>query len=441
MFSNKDLKNLILPLIVEQLLAVTIGIADTVMVSSCGEAAVSGISLVDSINILLITVFSSLATGGAVIAAQYLGKGEPHNASKAAKQLEYLVLGISILLMGLAVAFRNVTLSAIFGAIEPDVMSNAQIYFLLSALSYPALAVYNAGAALFRSMGDSRTSMLISILMNAINVGGNALLIFGFGMGVAGAAAASLVSRIVGAVIITVLLLNRDRKIHLDEIRKFEWKPDMIKKILRIGVPNGLENSIFQIGKILVASVVAGFGTVAITANAIAGNLASIQIIPGQAIGMAMLTVVGQCIGARDYDGVKKYVKKLMAVTYLATWAVTLFMVLFSRNIVSFYSLSGESASLTLEVFMVHAVCCAVIWPPAFALPNALRAASDVKFTMLVSLFSMWIFRIGFSYVLALYFQMGVVGIWVAMCIDWLCRAVFFVFRFLSGKWKKAGSV
>lgn len=441
MFSNKDLKNLILPLIVEQLLAVTIGIADTVMVSSCGEAAVSGISLVDSINILLITVFSSLATGGAVIAAQYLGKGEPHNASKAAKQLEYLVLGISILLMGLAIAFRNVTLSAIFGAIEPDVMSNAQIYFLLSALSYPALAVYNAGAALFRSMGDSRTSMLISILMNAINVGGNALLIFGFGMGVAGAAAASLVSRIVGAVIITVLLLNRDRKIHLDEIRKFEWKPDMIKKILRIGVPNGLENSIFQIGKILVASVVAGFGTVAITANAIAGNLASIQIIPGQAIGMAMLTVVGQCIGARDYDGVKKYVKKLMAVTYLATWAVTLFMVLFSRNIVSFYSLSGESASLTLEVFMVHAVCCAVIWPPAFALPNALRAASDVKFTMLVSLFSMWIFRIGFSYVLALYFQMGVVGIWVAMCIDWLCRAVFFVFRFLSGKWKKAGSV
>lgn len=441
MFSNKDLKNLILPLIVEQLLAVTIGIADTVMVSSCGEAAVSGISLVDSINILLITVFSSLATGGAVIAAQYLGKGEPQNASKAAKQLEYLVLGISILLMGLAIAFRNVTLSAIFGAIEPDVMSNAQIYFLLSALSYPALAVYNAGAALFRSMGDSRTSMLISILMNAINVGGNALLIFGFGMGVAGAAAASLVSRIVGAVIITVLLLNRDRKIHLDEIRKFEWKPDMIKKILRIGVPNGLENSIFQIGKILVASVVAGFGTVAITANAIAGNLASIQIIPGQAIGMAMLTVVGQCIGARDYDGVKKYVKKLMAVTYLATWAVTLFMVLFSRNIVSFYSLSGESASLTLEVFMVHAVCCAVIWPPAFALPNALRAASDVKFTMLVSLFSMWIFRIGFSYVLALYFQMGVVGIWVAMCIDWLCRAVFFVFRFLSGKWKKAGSV
>lgn len=441
MFSNKDLKNLILPLIIEQLLAVTIGIADTVMVSSCGEAAVSGISLVDSINMLLITIFSSLATGGAVIAAQYLGKGEAHNASRAAKQLEYLVLGISLLITALAVVFRNAALSAIFGTIEPDVMGNAQIYFLLSAVSYPALAVYNAGAALFRSMGDSRTSMLISVLMNAVNVGGNALLIFGFGMGVAGAATASLVSRILGAVLITVLLLNPERKIHLDRIRKFEWKPDMIKRILGIGVPNGLENSIFQIGKILVASIVAGFGTVSITANAIAGNLASIQIIPGQAIGMAMLTVVGQCIGARDYEGVKKYVKKLMAVTYLATWAVTLFMVLFSRNIVGFYALSGESAQLTIEVFLVHAVCCAVIWPLAFALPNALRAASDVKFTMLVSLLSMWIFRIAFSYVLAVYFQMGVLGIWVAMCIDWLCRAVFFVARFLSGKWKKAASV
>ena len=210
----------------------------------------------------------------------------------------------------------------------------------------------------------------------------------------------------------------------------------MVKSILHIGVPNGLENSIFQIGKILVASIVAGFGTVSITANAIAGNLASIQIIPGSAIGMAMLTVVGQCIGAKDYDGVKKYVKKLMGITFLATWAITLFMVLFSKNIVSFYSLSGATADMTLEVFFVHAICCTVIWPFAFSLPNALRAANDVKFTMLVSLFSMWIFRIGFCYVLALYFNLGVLGVWIAMCIDWLCRGIFFVARFLSGKWK-----
>lgn len=436
LFSNKSLRNLIIPLIVEQLLAVTIGIADTVMVSSCGEAAVSGISLVDSINFLLINVFSSLATGGAVIAAQYLGRGEAHNANSAAKQLEFLVLGISLVITAVTVVFRSAALSLIFGQIEPEVMESAEIYFLLSAVSYPALAVYNSGAALFRSMGDSRTSMLISLLMNAINVGGNALLIYGFNLGVAGAATASLVSRVVGAVLITVLLLNPDRKIHLDQLHKWEWKPDMIRRILHLGVPNGIENSIFQIGKILVASIVAGFGTVAITANAIAGNLASIQIIPGQAVGMAMLTVVGQCVGAKDYEGVKRYVKKLMLLTYAATWVITAVMLLFSKSIVGFYALSPATSDMTLEVFLVHAVCCVIIWPAAFALPNALRAANDVKFTMLVSLISMWVFRIAFSYILAVYFNMGVLGIWVAMCIDWFCRAGFFAFRFLGGKWK-----
>lgn len=435
-FSNKSLRNLIIPLIIEQLLAVTIGMADTVMVSSCGEAAVSGISLVDSINMLLITIFSSLATGGAVIASQYIGRGDRHNTCAAAKQLFYSIFALSTLLCVFAVLFRNAALQLIFGAIEPDVMANAQIYFLLSALSYPFLGVYNAGAALFRSMGDSRTSMFISIAMNTINVGGNALLIFVFNMGVAGAATASLASRIVGAVVITVLLLNKRRTIYYESLHKVEIKWSMIKSIMQIGIPNGLENSIFQIGKVLVASIVAGFGTVSITANAVAGNLASLQIIPGMAIGMAMITVVGQCVGAKDYDAVKKYTRKLMLLAYIAIWVMTAFMLLFSKNILSFYALSEESTALTMEVFVVHGICACVTWPLAFALPNALRAANDVRYTMLVSLVSMWLFRIGFSYVLAVYFNLGVLGIWVAMCIDWLCRAIFFVVRFARGKWK-----
>lgn len=436
MFSNKSLRNLIVPLIIEQLLAVTIGIADTVMVSSCGEAAVSGISLVDSVNFLLITIFSSLATGGAVISAQYIGRGERENACMAAKQLFYSILALSLVLTVIAVVFRNPVLRLIFGSIEPDVMANAQIYFLLSAVSYPFLAIYNAGAALFRSMGDSKTSMVISLIMNTINVGGNALLIFGFQMGVAGAATASLVSRIVAAAAITALLLNRHRTIYYESLHKVTIKWPMIKSIMQIGVPNGLENSIFQIGKVLVASIVAGFGTVSITANAVAGNLASLQIIPGTAIGMAMITVVGQCVGAKDYEAVKKYTRKLMLIAYIAIWFMTAFMLLFSKNILSFYALSEESTALTMQIFVVHGVCACVIWPPAFALPNALRAANDVRYTMLVSLISMWLFRIGFSYVLAIYFNMGVLGIWVSMCIDWLCRAIFFVVRFARGKWK-----
>ena len=289
MFSNKDLRKLIIPLVIEQLLAVTIGMADTVMVSSCGEAAVSGISLVDSINFLLITLFSSLATGGAVIASQYIGRGDHKSASLAAKQLFYASLALSAVLGVIAVFFRKPVLNMVFGSIEADVMAHAQIYFLLSAISYPFLAVYNAGAALFRSMGDSRTTMLISILMNTINIVGNAILIYGFQMAAAGAATASLVSRAVGAIIITVLLLNPRRIIFYDKLHKPEIHLSMLKSILQIGVPNGLENSIFQIGKILVASIVSGFGTISITANAVAGNLASLQVIPGMALGMVVM--------------------------------------------------------------------------------------------------------------------------------------------------------
>ncbi len=436
MFSNKALRNLIIPLIIEQLLAVTIGVADTVMVSSCGEAAVSGISLVDSINFLLITIFSSLATGGAVICSQYIGRGDKKSANLAAKQLFYSILAMSVVISVLAIVFRTASLHWIFGSIEADVMANAKIYFLLSAISYPFLGVYNAGAALFRSMGDSKTSMYISIMMNCINLCGNAITIYGMKIGVLGAASATLLSRIIGAVLITILLLNKNRVLHYDNLKNPEINFGMIKSILQIGVPNGLENGIFQIGKILVSSIVAGFGTASITANAVAGNLASIQIIPGSAIGMAMITVVGQCVGAKNYDDVKKYTKKLMLLAFAATWVMTIFMLLFNQTILSFYALSAETAELTTQIFFVHGICAIIIWPFAFTLPNALRAANDVRFTMLVSLFSMWVFRIAFSYVLALHFDLGVLGIWIAMCIDWLCRAIFFAVRFARGKWK-----
>ena len=241
---------------------------------------------------------------------------------------------------------------------------------------------------------------------------------------------------------------NRERIIHwgprtldldiifYDKLHKPEIHLSMLKSILQIGVPNGLENSIFQIGKILVASIVSGFGTISITANAVAGNLASLQVIPGMALGMAMITVVGQCIGAKDYEAVKKYTKKLMLITYGVVWAMTLLMLLFSKQILSFYSLSEETTTMTMEVFIVHGICAVIVWPLAFALPNALRAANDVRFTMIVSLLSMWIFRIGFSYILAIYFNMGILGTWIAMCIDWFCRGACFVIRFARGKWK-----
>ena len=437
MFSNRDLSRLIIPLIIEQLLAATIGLADTVMVASCGEAAVSGISLVDSVNFLLITLFSALATGGSVIAAQYIGKGDRQEASNSANQLLYSALGLSLFLMILSIVLRDQALRLIFGKIEADVMANARIYFLISAISYPFLAIYNSGAALFRAMGDSRTSMYTSVLMNAINVGGNALLIYGFKLGVVGAASATLASRVVGAGLITILLLNPNRTICYREPLKVRFNFGLIKKILYIGVPNGIENSIFQIGKILVASIIATLGTSSITANAVAGNLAGLQVIPGMAIGMAMITVVGQCVGARDYASARKNVKKLMLICYCVILVMTVFMFLTLDIILGFYGLSPETAGLTKKAFTIHGIFAVLIWPIAFALPNALRAANDVKFTMYGSLISMWTCRIALSYVFVHIFQMDVLGIWLAMCIDWFVRAAFFLPRYLRGKWTK----
>ena len=435
-WDRRRLIKLIVPLIIEQILSVTIGMADTVMVSGAWEAAVSGISLVDSLNILLINIFSALATGGAVIGAQYLGKRDRDSACDAAKQLALSVAALSLVIAAFSLVAKDWLLAAIFGTVEPAVMANAQVYFFLSALSYPFIAVYNAAAALFRAMGNSKIPMLISAGMNVINIVGNAVLIFGFHLDVAGAGIASLASRIAACVVGMILITRPVHEIYIRSLfpLKIDWK--MIKNIMRIGIPNGLENGMFQIGKILVQGLVSSFGTAAIAANAVAGNIASLEIIPGSAIGMAMITVVGQCVGARDYDGAKKYVRRLMVITYIFMAVLNVPLLFVVRQIVGFYSLSGEAMTMATEILLLHGICAIFIWPAAFSLPNALRAANDVKFTMIAAIASMWICRIGMSYLLALNLGMGVMGVWIAMILDWCVRAVVLVGRYLSGKWK-----
>ena len=437
MFTNKDLRKLIVPLVIEQVLAMTIGLADTMMVSSCGEAAVSGVSIVDSINYLFITLFVALSTGGSVVAAQYIGMGEKKEASKSANQLFYISVSVA-LVCGLACCFfRSPILHFIYKNVDEDVMQYALIYFLLTAASYPFLAAYNSGAALFRAMGDSKTSMYTSFLMNGLNVAGNAVLIFGFGMGVKGAAIATLGSRIVGSILITYLLLNQNRTLCYKALYKIKFNGFLIKKMLYIGIPNGIENSIFQIGKIIVASIVAVLGTTSITANTICSNLAGFQVTPGMAVGVAMITVVGQCVGAKEYEQARKYIRKLMLVAYCLVWFMTAFLLIFHKPILSLYNLSEETESLTLTCFIIHAVCAVIIWPPAFSLPNALRAANDVTFTMVASLSSMILFRVTLTYILINCFHVSVVAVWIAMCSDWLIRAICFVVRIKSDAWTK----
>lgn len=436
-FTNRALVRLLVPLVVEQLLAVTIGMADTVMVTSVGEAAVSGISLVDSINILFIQVFSALAAGGAIVTAQYLGRQERSNACIAAKQLLYATTALAVAVMAVALVCHRWLLRLIFGNIDPAVMENAIVYFRLSAVSYPFLAVYNAGAALFRSMGNSKVSTLVSFLMNVVNIGGNAILIYGFGRGVAGAAVASLVSRAMAAVIMLVLVCHKSNPIHIEKVWKPELHFDMIRRILKIGVPNGVENGMFQIGKLIVQGLVATFGTSAIAANAIANTVASFVNTPGTAIQLGLTTVVGQCVGGRDYKQAVFFTKKLLWLTYGLMGILNVAVFFAAGPVVGLFRLSAAAAADARAVLQTFTIASVLIWPLSFSLPNALRAAGDARFTMIVSMLSMWVFRIGFSYLLGGTAEMGLMGVWMAMYIDWLVRSIVFLIRFARGKWKE----
>ncbi len=437
LFSRNDLVRLIIPLIVDQFLQVAVGLSDSIMVARVGEAAVSGVSLVDTVMLLIINIFTALATGGAVIAGQYLGRKDPKTGCEATAQLFNFTFLFSIFIMILGYLGQNVILYHVFGKIEPEVMKDSRTYLLIVLSSIPMIAMYNAGAAIFRAMGNSNIAMKTSLLMNSINVFGNALLIFGFHRGVEGVAIPTVVSRGVACVVILILLNNQKHELHILHPYPFKIKWNVLKKILYIGIPNGLENSMFQLGKIAVLSLVSGLGTASLAANAVGNNIANFAILPGMSFGFALITVCAQCVGAGDFEQVKYYTKHMMRVEYLCLIASNLIVILALPFILSVYNLSDEAARYANDIILYHAACVVTIWPLSFTLPNTLRAAADVKVTMVLSIISMWVFRFGFSYLLTMVFHMGIFGVWVAMTIDWLVRGIFFVCRYKSGRWQK----
>ena len=436
MFTRQQLVALLLPLIAEQALSVTIGLADTLMVSSVGEAAVSGVSLVDSFNTLMIQVMSALATGGAVVTSQYIGRQEPKDAKRAAAQILFILASFSSLVMAVVVVGRHAILRGIFGSIDADVMRYAETYFLLSALSSPFIGLYNAGAALFRAQGNSKISMMSSLVMNVVNIGGNAVLIFGFGMGVMGAALASLVSRAVACIAVLYLLQRPACPLRLESVRALAPQGRLIRQILRVGIPAGIENGIFQIGKLSVSSLTSTLGTAAIAANAVANTTTTFLNIPANAVGMAALTVVGQCLGAGEKDQAVYYSRRLILVAYCGAWFMNISAFLFAnRFALSLFHLSPEAYAMALEVMVWFNIVSLFIWPSSFTLPNILRAAGDARFTMAVSIVSMWAFRVGFCYLCVLAFHGGLLSIWMGMYLDWVFRSLCFFVRFLRGKW------
>jgi putative MATE family efflux protein len=435
-FSNKDLFKLIVPLAIEQVLVMLVGMIDTGMISYAGEAAVSGVSLVDMINNLCITILAAVATGGAVIVSQYIGAKEPEKANRAASQLVMAAAIISVIIMAICLLFNAQILNSVYGAVEPEVMSNAQIYFRITALSFPFLGLYNAGAAIYRSMKKTNVTMYVSILSNLINIVGNYFGVFVFNMGVAGVAIPTLAARAVSAIIMIRLSYSKKNEIYLITKDVITPHADTLSRIFKIAIPNGIENGLFMLGKVLVSSIIALFGTTSIAANGISNSIMQLAILMVTANNLAIVTIIGQCVGASDYEQAHYYVKKILTVSYISTIVLTIVIALLLPWVLSMYDVSEETRNLAYQLIMIHNVIACFIHPLAFNMSNVLRAAGDVTYTMCVGVISMFTCRLAGAYVLGVWFNMGVIGVWYAMCIDWVGRALFLCARYKSGKWK-----
>lgn len=437
MFSKKELRALLIPLIIEQVLTGLMGVADTLMVSSVGEAAISGVSLVDSINMLAVYFFSALAAGGTIVVAQYIGREDGAKAKRAARQVMLAAGALSVLLCGVLAVLRMPLLRLIFGHVEEAVLRAADVYMLITVLSYPFLALYTASAALFRATGDSRKPMVVAAVADVLNIAGNALLIFGCGMGVAGAALATLASRMFSA---GMMLRYQQRPGSAIAPGRFrDLRPDipMIKRILRIGLPSAVENGMFQLGRLLVQSTVTVLGTTAIAAQAVVYTLETCSSMPAMAIGTGLLTVAGQCMGRGRVDEARRYTRLFVGYARLILLGVNIVLSAAVPFITGFTALSPDGALLVCRLTWFTCVLKVLIWPGSFTRPCTLRAAGDVGYAMWVSTLSMWICRVGLSWVLCRYTPVGLWGVWIAWCTDWLARNIAFGLRFRSRKWER----
>lgn len=437
MFTNKDLRNLIVPLFIEQFLLMFVGIADTFVVSFSSEADVSGVSLVTSFNTVLIFLFTALSSGGAVIISLYIGSKNNDSASRSAGQLLMISAVISVAMTIPIILFRMPLLGLLFGKIEADVMSACEIYLLITTLSLPALAIYDAGAALCRSIGRTNVTMYISIVSNIINVAGNCIGIFVLDLGAAGVAYPSLISRILSAVAVTAFCFSRKNPVRYSMPDIFSWDGALLKKIMGIALPNGVENGVHQLVKVALSSMVALFGTYQIAANGVAQSIWSLASIMGLAMSPVYTTVIGQCMGAKDTDSANYYFKKLnkIALVLSILWNILIFAI--TPLIVQYSAISPDAKSLVIWLVLINNIFNGLAYPFAGSLGNGLRAAGDVKFTMIVSITLTIAARLLFSALFGLWLNWGVIGVAIGMSIDLVFRGAIFVWRYKSQKWTK----
>ncbi|MCH5268844.1 MAG: MATE family efflux transporter [Lachnospiraceae bacterium] len=436
-FSNRELKNLIFPIIIEQFLALLVGMADTLMISYVGEAAVSGVALVNQLNNVFIMVFAALASGGAVVASQYIGKRDRKSGTLAASQLVMITALISIFMMVILLLWGRSIFGMLFGKVEADVLDSGLTYLRISAYSFPVLSLYNACAGLYRSMGKTKILMKVSIAMNAINVAGNAIGVFVLHAGVAGVAYPSLISRTFAAIVMLILASNPRNEICVRAKLVFAWKAKMISRIFYIAIPNSIESGLFQVAKVALSSIVAMFGTVQIAANGVAQSFWAMAALFCIAMGPAFITVIGQYMGAGDREGAEYYMRKLLRMTYVGgiLWNLVFFML--TPLILKLYSLSNEAIHLVMILVLLHNIFNSLLCPVGFSVSNGMRAAGDVQYTMYASIFATVICRTALSVLFGIKLHLGVIGITLAMICDWAIKAFLIAMRWRSGKWKE----
>ena len=434
LFSNKMLKSILVPVILEQLLNSFMGTADTMMVSNVGSAAISAVSLVDSINVLLIQAFSALAAGGTIICAQYMGQRNYERANKSARQVLFIILSISAAVTILCLLFKDPLLHFIFGKVDADVMEASSVYFLFSAASYPFIALYDSGASIFRAQENTKGPLIISVISNVMNIVGNAILIWGFNMGVAGAAIATLVSRIFCAVVVLWQLRKDRQPIVVRDYLKIRPDRKLIGRILGLGIPSGIENSMFQLGKLAIQSTVSTLGTTAIAAQAMTNNLEMLNGTAAMGVGIGLMTIVGECIGAGREDEAVYYVKKLSCVAEMIIIGCCLLVFALTKPITILGGMEPESARMCFQMMAWITVVKPLVWVVSFIPAYGMRAAGDVRFSMITSCVSMWVFRFCLCVFLIRVIGMGPLAVWFGMFTDWTIRGIVFIWRFHSRK-------
>ena len=435
LYSNRALLALFIPLLIEYSLEFFVGFADSVMVASLGEAAISGVSLVDFLVQLLIFSFSALATGGAVVAGQYLGDKQIEKAQNSATQLVWFSTILSTVLMVLVIILRQFLIGILFGQIEADVWANADVYLYIVALSIPFLAIYNAGAAIFRTTNDASLPMKILLVCDILNVVGNAICIYYLGWDVRGVAIPTVISRALAAILILHFVVDRDYKLHIKRTLKHKFDFVILRKVLQVGIPYGIENGLFQLGRVLVLSIVATFGTMAIAANSVGYAIGIFSVLPGFAINLGLTAVISNCVGANDYEQARYYNKKMLIIVVVTHIIINTIIFAGLPLILGIYNLSAQTAAMTTEMVIWHGIFAIIIWPLSFTLPATFRGAGDSKSVMYISLFVMFTCRIALSYVIADWMGIGVFGTWIAMFVDWYVRAGIYVYRYFSNKW------